>query len=300
MGRLSSKLSTYWREVAYGWRATRTWADQYALLHNTIRFHVRNGFGRPGDSRNTVIIDLWIDRDRPTTLTLRPFAGDLFVLYEVLAFNAYHIASSLLLPDDVRIVVDCGANIGITSLFLAARYPRAKILSVEPHPENFALLKANVAAVPRIVPIRACVTGTSQSTVRFTTSKAAWGNSISTDSRGVLVPAITIAEVCEQNGIDKIDLLKLDIEGAEAQVLENGAFLARTEHIIVELHGDYGFQRFQHDIAPYGLVAQEGRPPDTYLVTASRRYKRATPAFSSVRPLRDATSLERPKMVDPI
>jgi hypothetical protein len=95
-----------------------------------------------------------MDRSRqPTTLTLRPFAGDLFVLYEVLAFNAYHIASSLLLPDDVRIVVDCGANIGITSLFLAARYPRAKILSVEPHPENFALLKANVAAVPRIVPI---------------------------------------------------------------------------------------------------------------------------------------------------
>ena len=89
-------------------------------------------------------LDLWIDRDRPTTLTLRPFAGDLFVLYEVLAFNAYHIAPSLLPTDNVRVIVDCGANIGITSLFLAARYPGATILSVEPHPENFALLKANV------------------------------------------------------------------------------------------------------------------------------------------------------------
>jgi FkbM family methyltransferase len=192
------------------------------------------------------------------------------VLYEVLAFNTYHIASSLLSPDNVRVVVDCGANIGITSLFLAARYPDATILSVEPHPENFALLKTNVAGVPRVFPIRACVTGSPQSAVRFTVDQAAWGNRIATNSHGVLVPAITIEELCKQNGIEKIDLLKLDIEGAEEQVLKNGTFLARTENIIVELHGNYGFQRFQHDIAPYGLVAQEGRPPDTYMVTAHR------------------------------
>jgi FkbM family methyltransferase len=119
----------------------------------------------------------------------------------------------------VRVIVDCGANIGITSLFLAARYPGARILSVEPHPENFALLRTNVAQVPRILPIHACVTGASRSAVRFTTDQAAWGNRIAAHDRGVLVPAITIEELCEQNGIKKIDLLKLDIEGAEEQVL---------------------------------------------------------------------------------
>jgi FkbM family methyltransferase len=145
-------------------------------------------------------------------------------------------------------------------IFLAARYPRAKIFSVEPHPENFALLKTKVETVPRILPIRGCVTGTPQSAVRFAVDQAAWGNRIATDSHGVLVPAITIDQLCEQNGIEKIDVLKLDIEGAEAQVLENGTFLARTDHIIVELHGDYGFQCFQRAIAPYGRVALEGRP----------------------------------------
>jgi FkbM family methyltransferase len=274
MGRVTEKLSAYWHEVAFGWRATHTWADQYALLQHTIRFHIRNGLGCACDNRGTVAINLWVDRDRPTTLTLRPFAGDLFVLYEVLAFNAYHIAPPLLPTDNVRRIVDCGANIGITSLFLAARYPRATILSVEPHPENFALLKTNVAQVPRILPIRACVTGTSQDVVRFTDDQATWGNRIATDDDGVLVPAITIEELCNQNGFQKIDLLKLDIEGAEEQVLGNGAFLARTEHIIVELHGHYGFQCFQHDIAPYGFVAQEGQPPDTYMVTAHRSNQR--------------------------
>src|SRR5215831_13401408 len=118
MGRINERLSGYWREAAFGWRTTRTWADEYALLLNTIQFHVRNGLGCARNSRSTVSIDLWIDRDRPTRLTLRPFAGDLFVLYEVLAFNAYHIASPLLPTDNVRVIVDCGANIGITSLFL--------------------------------------------------------------------------------------------------------------------------------------------------------------------------------------
>ena len=110
--------------------------------------------------------------------------------------------------------------------------------------------------MPRILPIRACVTGTAQSAVRFTADQAAWGTVLSRIP-WVLVPAITIDELCEQNGIEKIDLLKLDIEGVEAQVLENGTFLARTEHIIVELHGDYGLECFRRDIAPYGLVAQD-------------------------------------------
>jgi len=162
------------------------------------------------------------------------------------------------------------ANIGITSLFLAARYPGATILSVEPHPENFALLKTNVAEVPRILPIGACVTGASQSSVRLTSDQAAWGNRIATDDQGVMVPAITIEGLCKQHGIEKIDLLKLDIEGAEEQVLKDGAFLVRTEHIIIELHDNYGFQCFERDIAPYGLVAQKIRPPDTYLWTAHR------------------------------
>lgn len=66
----------------------------------------------------------------------------------------------------------------------------------------------------------------------------------------MLVPAVTIGKLCIQNSLEKIDLLKLDIEGAEEQVLENADFLARIENIIAELHGHYTFQCFQEDIAP--------------------------------------------------
>jgi FkbM family methyltransferase len=274
MGGLIERLAGYWREVAFGFRATRSWTDQLALLRHTIQFHVKNGFGLACDTRRTVSIDLRIDRDAAATVTFRPFAGDLFVLYEVLAFNAYQIAPSLLPREEVRVIVDCGANIGITSLLLAARYPKATVFSLEPHPENFALLKTNVSREPRILPIRACLTGTAQVAVGFTADQAAWGNRISTDAGGFLVPAITIEELCNQNRLDRIDLLKIDIEGAEEQVLANGTFLNRVEFMIIELHGNYGLQSFQRDIAPHGFVASEGRPPDTYMVTASRRSNR--------------------------
>jgi FkbM family methyltransferase len=270
MGRLTEKLSAYWHELAFGWKATPTWTDQCALLFYTIQFHIRNKFGRQRDNRGTFTLALRICQDRPITFTLRPFAGDLFVLYEVLAFHAYHIAPSLLPPDDVRLIVDCGANIGITALFFAARYPNATILSIEPHPQNFALLEANVAPIARIKPIQACLTGTPQSAVRFTIDQAAWGNRIATGADGLLVPAITMDELCDQNRIANIDLLKLDIEGAEEHVLKNGRFLARTRHIIVELHGKYGFQQFQRDIEFYGFEAQKPKPPTTYMVTAHR------------------------------
>jgi FkbM family methyltransferase len=270
VSRAAEKLSVYWQELVFGSLTACSWRDKFSLLYYTLRFHIRNALRGGGDQRTAFTINVRIDGGMPTTLTLRPFAGDLFVFYEVLAFNTYWIAPSLLAPDDVRTIIDCGANIGITSLFFAARFPRARIFSVEPHPENFALLEANVARVPRITPIRACLTGTVQGSVRFTVDQAAWGNSISTGTCGVMVPATTIENLCNQNGISKIDLLKLDIEGAEEQVLKNGTFLTRTQNIIAELHGQYGFERFRRDIAPYGFEARNAHPPDTFMITASR------------------------------
>src|SRR5262245_17571790 len=63
MGRITGKLSGYWHEVTFAWRATRTWADQCALLLQTIQFHIRNGLGCACDIRSTVTIDLWIDHE---------------------------------------------------------------------------------------------------------------------------------------------------------------------------------------------------------------------------------------------
>jgi hypothetical protein len=120
------KLATLWREVMFGWKAANSWADQYALLYHTARFHIHNWLNRSNDNRTSFTVDLRIDDSgAPIRLTLRPFSGDLFVLYEVLAAHAYRIGPKLLSPQTLRTIVDCGANIGITSLFspLGIRLP---------------------------------------------------------------------------------------------------------------------------------------------------------------------------------
>ena len=63
------------------------------LLHRTLQFHVRNWLGRAYNQRTRFSVNLRIHGGRPIALALRPFAGDLFVLYEVLAFNSYYIDS---------------------------------------------------------------------------------------------------------------------------------------------------------------------------------------------------------------
>jgi FkbM family methyltransferase len=204
-------------------------------------------------------------------LNLRTFTGDLFVLFEVMNEESYDISEDLFPSDRVRVILDCGANIGITSIYLAARYPLAQIYSIEPDLENFNLLRANTQAEPRITAIHAASVGRPRQTVWLTTNMEAWRNKISLEGDGASVPAITIEEICEQYGISQIDLLKMDIEGAEAEVLPNGSFLNRVRFLIAELHGDYGHSDFTADVQKYGLVAARGGELPGVRLTSARR-----------------------------
>jgi FkbM family methyltransferase len=132
----------------------------------------------------------------------------------------YAIPAAMLVPDDVQVILDCGANIGITSLFLVSRYRNARIYSIEPNPENFELLKSNTAPEPRILPIHGAIVGYPRKSVQLTTHQPAWGNYITAGGGGSKVAAITIEQICEANGLSSVDLLQLDIEGAEQERLQ--------------------------------------------------------------------------------
>ena len=59
----------------------------------------------------------------------------------------------------MRVIFDGGANVGITALYFAWRYPNARIFCIEPDNQNFELLKRDTAAEPRIVAIRGALVG---------------------------------------------------------------------------------------------------------------------------------------------
>jgi FkbM family methyltransferase len=137
-------------------------------------------------------------------------------------------------PFEPEIIVDAGANVGISSRWFASRFPRATIIAVEFEPSNFALLVRNTRDEPRVHPVHAALwptpaqIGVAESAVPTSEYRAANGGSIS---------AVTVSQLMEQFALPRIDLLKLDIEGAECEVLTASEdWIDDVRMIVAELH----------------------------------------------------------------
>jgi FkbM family methyltransferase len=161
-------------------------------------------------------------------------AADLAVVEEVLLGAEYEVPGL----DDVEVVVDLGSHIGTSILFFRARYPEARIYGFEPDPATFAKLEANVAGHDGVTVQRRAVTGAGGESVLYASSYSlrsslarGWA-----DSRSVTVPAVTFDELVAELRLDRIDLLKLDVEGAEYGVLAGSKGLQRVRAIAGELH----------------------------------------------------------------
>lgn len=273
MGPLAFKLSAYGAELAFAAKAPYTARDRAKLVWETLRFHARNGARVVPDPTRRIGLTLAVE-GRRYPIVLRPEDGDLAILYEIYVRDCYHIPAAVLPPGDVRTIVDCGGNIGLSALYLAARYPNARIFSVEPNPDNYALLKRNAAAEPRITPVQACVTGISEQQVYIDTLGRGSHFQINSEARGVPVRGMSLDKIREAYGIGRIDLLKMDIEGAERQVLAHPAFLAHTGMIVAELHPGYELDHFAGDVAPYGFEARPSpwaKEPGIFVATRSAR-----------------------------
>jgi FkbM family methyltransferase len=169
---------------------------------------------------------------------LRGHATDTGTMREVFFDRDYDIQTGR----TINVIVDAGANVGLTSVFFANKYPAATIFAIEPEEGNFSLLKKNVAHYPQVIPIHAALWNHSggiqlsdpgRGEHGFVTGEALEISDVSARS----VPSVTLSDLMLQFGISRIDLLKVDIEGAEKEVFESsGAWIAKVDMIIVELH----------------------------------------------------------------
>jgi FkbM family methyltransferase len=263
------KLFHYAGELNFAARAPTSLEQSLRLIRYTFSFHYRNWRKEPVDPAPRLSLGLNFS-GYSMSLSLRPFDGDISIFYEVFARNSYKISDVLLPPENVRAIVDVGANIGFASLYLASRYPRAFIYSVEPNPDNYALLQANTANEPRIVPIPACITPLPHQQMFIETTGKAFHFRTNAVGLGAPVRGMSLDELCEEHSIGKIDLLKIDAEGAEREIFADGAFLPRVGVIVAELHGDYGLAQFQADICPWGFAARMSEyTPEPNIVVAS-------------------------------
>ena len=205
-------------------RTNRGAQDQLRTAVITIDGRRHEARYRPGTSDKKVIEQIVIERD-----------------YDLCASTRYGDISDFLNRQRQQglrpLIVDAGANIGISALYFSLVFEDAVVVAIEPEPGNFELLQKNVAG--RDVHCVQAALASSDGVARvFDPGEGAWGYRAERDAAGD-VPCISLDTVYQQFGRADLFpfLVKIDIEGGEEDVFGgNTAWLADTPLLIIELH----------------------------------------------------------------
>lgn len=179
-------------------------------------------------------------------LSLRPGTSDQLVYQQIFVDQEY---LSLDGHDVEGLVIDAGANVGYAAAWFLSRFPRCRVVALEPDAANFSVLEANLRPYEGRADARRVALWSEVGTLALRDEPyrdgADWSRQVrpATAEDDDRVPAIDPGTLADQLGADRIALLKVDIEGAEAVVFGAGAdrWLPRVDRIVAELHDDSVF-----------------------------------------------------------
>lgn len=187
---------------------------------------------------------------RGVPIHYRPGTSDPGLIYSILLKGGrkgeYWVPEAL----DPKVILDIGGNIGISSRYFAARFPRTRIYAFEPVPDNVQLLQRNTerCANVRVVPV---ALGRMNGKVSIMSSDDAKNlGGFSFHHRGSDPTATREVDVRDINdplrelGVEQIDLIKIDTEGSEYDILTalDPSMLRSVKWIMGELHGERDFE----------------------------------------------------------
>jgi FkbM family methyltransferase len=172
---------------------------------------------------------------------LRLPSSDIKVFKQVFVDHEYNF--------DVRrnpkVIVDAGANIGLASIYFSNRFPESKIIAIEPEESNFEILKMNAEPYSNIISVRGALWDENKEINLVDPGFGKWGfmtqeEDIIERSLGEIchiVQGMTVDTIMKDQGIENIDILKLDIEGAEREVFsDSSSWIGKVDSLIIELH----------------------------------------------------------------
>ena len=139
------------------------------------------------------------------------------------------------------VIVDAGANIGLASIYFAIRYPSALIFAIECEKSNFEMLRLNVKQYGNIIPIQAALWNSDGELNIVDPGLGKWGfmtaEKCVDGELAAKVPALTLKTIMRNHEISHIDILKVDIEGAELEVFGDSLpWIDSIDTIIAEMH----------------------------------------------------------------
>jgi FkbM family methyltransferase len=178
-------------------------------------------------------------------LEVRPTDSDLFVLSQVFGWEEYKleanrlsllrgVASNWKAAGITPLIIDAGANVGYSALYFASLFPGICVLAIEPDQGTFEIMTRHVRANAEVRPIHAALWCHENGLQLQNASNGSWGNQV-TEGSGTPSKRLDLLIASIPNSRPLI--IKLDIEGAEREVIEScPEVFADARCILVEPH----------------------------------------------------------------
>jgi FkbM family methyltransferase len=214
---------------------------------------LRRYYNSRADGLATLVVETPV---RQHTLYYRPDTSDEHVIWQIFARGDYDLAT-LQRFADLRefverrhgegrrpLIVDAGANIGVSAVFFALAFPTATIVAIEPEAGNHELLVRNTQGLD-VKCLRAALSAEAGDVALVDTGSGSWAFRTDRSAAGHRIPCVTIdALYNEFGGRDLYPFVaKIDIEGGEEDVFaRNTDWVAKTPVVVTELH-DWLFPR---------------------------------------------------------
>lgn len=165
-------------------------------------------------------------------ITLRPGTEDATTVISTVVREEYGKFKPLREP---LVMIDAGTYIGDTSAYFLTRFKQLRIFGIEPSPISFQAAAANLSPYGDRVTLLNKGLAAEAGRFKFTgdDTGAQLGDS------GTEIDCTSIPELIETYKLDRIDVLKMDIEGAETAIFaaDPGRWLQKVDTIMIELHG---------------------------------------------------------------
>jgi FkbM family methyltransferase len=144
--------------------------------------------------------------------------------------------------DQLRVVLDVGAHVGAFTCWVAARAPSSRIVALEPEPRNFADLQANVLRnhlTGRVVLVNAAAASDDRMVeLRVRGDDRQLSSFMASSGEAIPVQAVALDQFVRSDLDGPIDLVKMDVEGAEWEILPSirDDTWARISRLVLEVH----------------------------------------------------------------
>jgi FkbM family methyltransferase len=195
-----------------------------------VELTLRHKLGRPPRGVRAVTLS---SEGAPVTLCIQDIS-ELHGIREVFVQGDYAIAA----PHPPSVILDLGANIGAASVYFATRWPSARIVAVEPDPDEYERLVRNTSPFGWVTALHLAAAAEDGQATLYRGDDTLTGSLLPQPDAptGIPVQAVSLDSLMDGACGGHIDLLKFDIEGSEYTVLRSCERSAEIAMLVGELH----------------------------------------------------------------